>query len=293
VTHGILLNACVTQGDTEHMAHVFNAIVDDKCPMNAVLYTTMIKGFARAGQVDRAMSVYEHMRSDDHAQPDLITFSVLIKANCDAGHLDAALALLAEMKAQNLVPDEIIYNNLLAGCALRKDQELGERLYTEMAQSGIRPSNVSFSILIRLYSECRLLDKAVQVVVEEPVRHNVAPEQRLFLQIIQCCIRHRQGRKAVEVYQKMLQQVRLDATGHSSILRSCSRLNMLDTAAEIIELVAESRQKLDAADLNALVDVGLRKKRSSLVATCTTVATQLNLALDPALLARVECHHDE
>lgn len=90
------------------------------CPWNRffwllpeVLYTTLIKGFARAGQVDQAVQVYEEMRKEPpfrwmaekvrmsrrprrpkgfsnifqerSMQPDVITFSILIKANCDVG----------------------------------------------------------------------------------------------------------------------------------------------------------------------------------------------------------------
>lgn len=50
-----------------------------------VLYTTLIKGFARAGQVDQAVQIYEEMRKERSMQPDVITFSILIKANCDVG----------------------------------------------------------------------------------------------------------------------------------------------------------------------------------------------------------------
>ena len=82
-----------------------------------VLYTTLIKGFARAGQVDQAVQVYDEMRKEPQRwkgkwcqggprflrnfeersmQPDVITFSILIKANCDVGRPKFFWSLLVE-----------------------------------------------------------------------------------------------------------------------------------------------------------------------------------------------------
>merc|ERR1719359_726810 len=143
--------------------------------MNTVLFTTLIKGFARAGEVDQAMQVYEQIRNARNVTPDLITFSILIKANCDVDRLEEALKLLESMLNLNLRPDEVVFNNLLAGCARQSNADLGKRLYLDMTASGIRPSNATFSILIRLYQQSKLLEDAVEMLRTEPTKHKVNP----------------------------------------------------------------------------------------------------------------------
>merc|ERR1719436_389340 len=110
---------------------VFNSMTEKGCALNTVLYTTLIKGFARAEQIDEAMQVYDRMRADtgQGVSPDLITFSILIKANCDAGRLDKALGLLEAMMELKLCPDEVIFNNLIGGCIQDRNAELAKRLY--------------------------------------------------------------------------------------------------------------------------------------------------------------------
>merc|ERR1719377_161894 len=110
------------------------------------------------------MTVYEQMRGGRSVPPDLITFSILIKANCDADRLDVALKLLESMLELNLRPDEVVFNNLLSGCARQANLELGKRLYADMIASGIRPSNATFSILIRLYHQCKVMEEAVEMM---------------------------------------------------------------------------------------------------------------------------------
>merc|ERR1719436_897407 len=163
------------------------------------------------------------MRAGRGVNPDLITYSILIKANCDSHRLEEAFKLLETMLEYGLRPDEVVFNNLLGGCCKESNAELGKRLYKEMVAAGVRPSNATFSILIRLYSQCKLLDEAVEMLRLEPAKHKVDVEARLFSQLIQCCIRARQGRRAIDVYEMMLAHSTSSASAsfHSSTLTMC------------------------------------------------------------------------
>merc|ERR1719443_16585 len=242
----------------------------------------MIKGFAKAGQPEKVTDVYQYMLKHEEAHPDLITFSLLIKVNCDAARMDGAMQLLDDMKQRGLVPDEVIFNNLMAGCALAKDATLGESIYGKMVDAGVRPSNVSFSILIRLLSECGLLEGAVQLLEREPAVHGVVPEQRLYLQLIQACIRQRKGKIAVKVYKDMLERGEPEKPEYSKLLRNCVRLNMFDTAAEFLDLGLQG--KVEAADVNALLEAALRKGKPAVQSSCMKAAERFNLQLDASLL---------
>lgn len=239
--------------------------------MNTVLYTTLIKGFARDGKVEDAMRVYQNMISESAAAPDLITFSILLKANCDAGNLEVAFALLGSMTEFNLRPDEVIFNNLLVGCAKQGNVELAKRLYADMIASGVRPSNATFSILIRLYSQCKLLDAAVELLKGEAVFHKITIEPRLYSQLIQCCIRSRQGRRAVDVYKLMLEQPchgSPNAVLHSAVLGLCTKLNMLDTAAEILALAAAKGLRVDKSDATQVFENASKKHKGACADSC-------------------------
>merc|ERR1719291_412044 len=120
------------------------------------------------------------MRQDNQedVSPDLITFSILIKANCDSARLSTALRLLEAMMELNLCPDEVIFNNLLGGCVRDgNNSALAKRLYNSMVEGGIKPSNATFSIMIRLYSSCKLWEEAIEMLRTEPAARRVQPEQ--------------------------------------------------------------------------------------------------------------------
>jgi pentatricopeptide repeat protein len=283
VTYGILLDGFINEAKIDEASKLFQLMHEEGVTMNTVLYTTLIKGFARAGEVDRAMAAYEQMRTERSVPPDLITFSILIKANCDVDRLEIALKLLEAMLELQLRPDEVVFNNLLAGCARQAHAELGKRLYSDMIKSGIRPSNATFSILIRLFHQCKLLEDAVDMIRTEPSKHKVDPEPRLYQQLIQSCIRERQGRRAVEVYEMMLERSIPTISAHSSMISTCVKLNMYDTAAEILAIAAEKGGRVDATDVGQLLEGAVRKKKTQVAHAVAGSMAKLGMRPDPKL----------
>jgi len=271
VTYGILLDGYINDCQVDKAAEVFDILTKEGCPMNTVLYTTLIKGFAREGKVDDAMRVFRCMISGTAGAPDLVTFSILLKANCDVGNLEVAFGLLGKMLEFKLRPDEVIFNNLLSGCARQSNVELAKRLYGDMIASGVRPSNATFSILIGLYSQCKLLDEAVQLLKYDAAVHKVTLEPRLFSQLMQGCVRGRQGRRAVEVYKFMLENPRHGsptAALHSAVLGLCTKLNMFETAAEILAIAAANGLRVDRSDATQVFEVARKKHKAACAASC-------------------------
>merc|ERR1719387_2970261 len=195
VTFGILLDACISAGMLDKAAQVFKDFEASGCKLNAVLYTTLLKGLAKAGQLDQAMKIFEQMCASE-VTPDLVSYSVLIKVHCDAGKVEVALQLLDRMVQQGLGPDEIVYNNLLLGCAERKSTALGKRLLEDMYEvHPIRPSNVTVSIMLKIYTKCKDWDAALEILENSYLNFGLPVEQRLYIQLVQSCIRERQGKR--------------------------------------------------------------------------------------------------
>lgn len=281
VTYGILLDGCNNNNQIDRAAKIFDIMAEKGCPMNTVLYTTLIKGFAREEKVDAAMRIYQQMIVDKNVKPDLITYSILLKANCDAGRMEKSLELLDAMLKNGLHPDEVIFNNLFAGCVKDSNAELAKRLYDDMLESGVKPSSATFSILIRLYSQCKLLEHAVEMLRREPLKHGVEIEARLFVQLIQCCIRARQGRKALDVYEMMLAHSAPTASFHSNVLTTCVKLNMFDTAADILEIAAARCGRVDPSDANMVLSAAARKNKVACVEAIRASMTALGTAVYP------------
>merc|ERR1719203_910414 len=145
-------------------------------------------------------------------------------------------------------PDEVVFNNLLSGCTVENNIKLAKHIYQEMVERRVKPSNATFSIFIRLYTQSKLFEDAIEMLRTEPEARGLAVEQRLYAQLAQTCLRDRQGRRAIEVYKLLLTQWKPNAVTHGALLGMCTRVNMLDTAVEILSLAADSQGRVDAHD---------------------------------------------
>jgi len=111
----------------------------------------------------------------------------------------------------------------------------------------------------------------------EPKARGVEVEQRLYVQLAQACLRERQGRRAVEAYKLMQEHGPPSAAVHSSLLGMCSKLNMLDTAVEILALAAASKGRVNAGDIAQLRDAALRKRKTACVQAIVDAAASFGL----------------
>jgi len=285
VTYGILLDGCINENQVDRALRVFDDMNNSGCPLNTILYTLLIKGFARNGDCSQAMNVYSKMQAERTIAPDLITFSILIKCNCDNDRLEEALILLGDMMTYGLKPDEVVFNNLIGGCGKQGSAKLGKQLFADMIASGVRPSNATFSILIRMFHQSKSLEEAVVMLNTEPQKHKVEAEPRLFLQLIQCCIRERQGRRAIEVYEMLCERTLPTQAMHSSVLSVCRKLHMYDTGAEILQIASAKGASVSSIDSNSILEGAFKKGKTQIVRGCVASMQTLGHNVDPRFAA--------
>jgi len=187
VTYGCMIDACVKCGHLQKAVEIFQDMKAHKRHRNTILYTMLIKGHGLEKNLSAALELFREMRVEgvpcntitynsiidvcikcsetdtaeeifremtapgSHVQPDLITYSTLLKGYCHIGDLDKALQVAETIKACGLKCDELVYNTLVDGCVKANDLSAGIGLFAEMTQSGMRPSSITHSILIRLY----------------------------------------------------------------------------------------------------------------------------------------------
>merc|ERR1719359_256687 len=245
--------------------------------MNTVLYTTLIKGFVKSKSVDKALGVYEEMRHQG-VKPDTRTFSLVLKALCDAGRMEQALECFETMCAENIEHDEIIFNNLLSGCVVRKNLALGEKLLQDMLQVNITPSCATFSTLMKLYTECDALPQAQALLNNMEKRFGVVPEQRLYTQLVHSSLRLRQRQISIDVFQAMIKRHGCPTESEfAKTLQSCITFNLFELAVDLSGITLCSGGEVRSEQLQGLIDAAAKKRKSSIVDSVAKLARKHEL----------------
>mmetsp|Transcript_28356 Transcript_28356/g.46682 ORF Transcript_28356/g.46682 Transcript_28356/m.46682 type:complete len:853 (-) Transcript_28356:110-2668(-) len=244
---------------------------DRKSMINTVVYSTVLKGFAVSKRIDKVLAVYKEMRNNSIAcntityntmldacakcgcmekasmlledmretsiDPDIITYSTIIKGYCLAGDVERAFSVLEEMKRDgHFTPDEIMYNSILDGCTKQRNVSEALRVLEEMKASGIKPSNYTLSILVKLLGNARRLGQAMQMVEDLSEQHGLKPNIQVYTCLIHACFQNRRFERALGVYETMINEgCHADEKFYAVLARGCVQLHQPLKAVEVIK----------------------------------------------------------
>jgi len=239
--------------------------------VNTVIYSTIIKGFANAKDTDKVMALYEEMKSNDiqpnnitfntvlnafalggamhrvaailedmktstpPAEPDIVTYSTLVKGFCNSGSLDRALEILKDVQSEGKVtPDEVLYNSLLDGCAKEQRPDIALQLLDDMKKTGVKPSNYTLSMIVKLMGRCRRLNQAFSIIEDITRDYDLKVNIQVYTCLIQACFNNRQALKAVTLHEKLIKEgIVPDEMLYSALVKGCLQAKLVDKALHL------------------------------------------------------------
>jgi len=258
ITIGCMVEALASNGDPESAHELIREMLGDAdtSPLvNAVIYCSVLKGFSHQRQFDRVWLVCEEMRAEklavslaaynalidacarssdmarvpqllqdmakDRLEPNIVTYSTILKGYCQENRLDKAFELLQEMKRSTKYrPDEITYNTLIDGCARYGLYERGVLLLREMQEAGVRPSNFTLSVLVKLATRSRRPEKAFELCKELAQQYNLRLNVQVYNNLVHACTANQDMQHALQVFEQMLnERIRPDARTYTLLLR--------------------------------------------------------------------------
>ncbi|KAJ3035285.1 hypothetical protein HDV00_004103 [Rhizophlyctis rosea] len=154
---------------------------------DAQIFTTIMDGYAKTGDLDRAESIFEQMIASG-INPDVPTYTVLIHGYSSRKDLPRALTwfdrlLTAHRNGQCAKPDQATYNCIIAGYVSMEDLDAARDWMGRMAEARLELGASSYAIVIGHHLKQNRLDKAVEVY-DEMCREGVAPSTHIYVSLI-------------------------------------------------------------------------------------------------------------
>merc|ERR1719424_631587 len=185
--------------------------------------------------MEHAAKILQDMERHN-VEPNLISYSTMLKGRCLAGDIELAFATLTKMRKQtSLKPDEILYNSLIDGCAQNSLYTEGMQVFDEMIQDGVRPSNFTLSILVKLMNRTRRVDQAFSIVQEMSEKYGIKPNAYVYTNLIQACVSNRRHERAISVLETMIQErVQPDQRTYGILIRASIFKDQIGQAAALL-----------------------------------------------------------
>merc|ERR1719386_262561 len=84
--------------------------------------------------------------------------------------------------------DEILYNSILEGCVKSSQAAKGLEIFQEMMADKVTVSNITFSIMVKLYASANRLDQALDLVKRMEPEFKIKPSNIVFSCLVKCCV---------------------------------------------------------------------------------------------------------
>nr|CAD1817571.1 unnamed protein product [Ananas comosus var. bracteatus] len=232
---------------------------------DARVYTTLMKGYMRAGRVDDVVRTIRAMRlePDPASRPDDVAYTTVATALVGAGAVDRARGVLDEMARDGVPANRVTYNVLLKGYCQQLQLDEAKSLLRDMENRlGIEPNVISYNILI---DGCILIDDSAGALAffNEMRERGIPPSKVSYTTLMKAFALSGQPKLAHKVFDEMSKdpRVRVDRVAWNMLIEGYCRLGLLEDAKKIVEKMRESGFQPDVATYGSLANgIALARK---------------------------------
>jgi pentatricopeptide repeat protein len=270
VIYSSILKGFATAKNIDKVFAVHAEMMKQEVPCNTITYNTMLDACAKCCTMHRAEQVLTAMRAAS-VQPDIISYSTVVKGYCLQGDVDKALEVLKEMRAdKTLKPDEITYNSFLDGCAKQHRVDEALAALDEMQAAGVRPSNFTLSILVKLLGRVRRLNQAFSLLEDLSAKHRFKPNVQVYTCLMQACIQNRKLDRALALHDQMvLADCPPDEKLYTGLARGCLQLHSPQKAANVVRTAYQLPGATLAVPTKGIAPAGI--EMSTMVEVCASL----------------------
>jgi len=219
---------------------VYNQMLaDEKVMPNIVIHNAMLDCCVECQNVDKMDEIYQTIKDkaseddDNNPQPDLITYSTVIKGYARSKNMEKVFDIYSFLNTNSTFQmDEVIYNSILDGCAKTGKLEKALSVYDDMQKNGVKKSNVTFSILVKLYANNKMNEEALQIL-DEMIKAKIRPGIIVYTCLIQTCLKSKRFEKAVALFEELKKSgLNPDHVLYNTITNGCLFHKRWDLAAQ-------------------------------------------------------------
>jgi len=236
VIYSSLLKGFAQTKETEKVMALYEEMKANGVQANTITYNTILNAFAQGGAMHRVPALLEDMKAAvPPVEPDIVTYSTIVKGFCNAGNLEKALRVLDDMKSSGKhVPDEVMYNSLLGGCAKEQRPDEAIELLNDMRKHNVAPSNYTLSMLVKLMGRCRRINQAFNMLEDISREYGLKINIQVYTCLIQGCFNAGQAGKALALHEKIMKEgLAPDSMTYTVLVRGCVQGGLLDKAVEL------------------------------------------------------------
>ncbi|XP_074358560.1 uncharacterized protein LOC141697905 [Apium graveolens] len=173
----------------------------DKFEADVIVYTSLVNGWCRAGDISQAERIFREMK-EIGIQPNVYTYTIVIDALCRCGQITRAHDVFAEMIDAGCNPNAITFNNLMRVHVKAGRTERVLQVYNQMRKLNCAADTITYNFLIETHCRDENCDEAIKVI-NTMVRKGCEPNASTFNPIFRCILKAGDVNSAHRLFARM------------------------------------------------------------------------------------------
>ncbi|XP_061344350.1 pentatricopeptide repeat-containing protein At4g16390, chloroplastic-like [Gastrolobium bilobum] len=262
ITFSTIISCAATCSLPHEAVRWFEKMPSFGCEPDNNLSSSMIYAYARIGNVDVALNLYDRAKREKW-HVDRVAFSTLIKMYGMSGNYDGCLNVYKDMKVLGGKPNMVTYNTLLYAMARAKRARQAKTIYEEMIKNGFSPNWATYAALLQAYCRARCSEDALSVYKEMKEKGKDMTTV-LYNLLFDMCADVGFADKGVEIFEDMKSSwtCRPDRITYSSLINMYSCIGKVSEAEAMLNEMINCGFEPNIFVLTSLVQMYGKAKRT-------------------------------
>ncbi|KAF9163892.1 hypothetical protein DFQ26_002049 [Actinomortierella ambigua] len=199
----------------------------------------LLEAYANHGDLAKAQGTIDLIIKNG-LTPSLSSYNSLISIHVAQRDLMGAFRTFDALK-QHHAPDTAVFTNLVKGCLLAEEYDLGWKIFDQMQHSGAPPDESTYSMMIRACAKTDQVERALDIFRQYPTRR-LHPTDKTFNSLIHACAVRKEYFTTAFALLNEMQNVygfEPDILTYNTLLFACSKRQDLMTARRIFQKVVQ------------------------------------------------------